>query len=69
MMAQEDAIRLDQFLKYVGAVGTGGQAKYMIQGGEVQVNGQVETRRSHKLQPGDEVTIQGQTYRVEVGRA
>lgn len=49
-------ICLDQFLKTCG-VATGGQAKRMIQGGEVLVNNEVETRRRKKLQPGDEVQI------------
>ncbi len=46
-------IRLDQFLKAKGLVGTGGQAKVLIQAGEVLVNGQIETRRRRKLDPGD----------------
>ena len=58
------SIRLDQFLKWQGLVGTGGQAKLMIQGGEVQVNGQVETHRSRKLVPGDRVTVEGETVEV-----
>ncbi|TVS15485.1 MAG: RNA-binding S4 domain-containing protein [Planctomycetaceae bacterium] len=48
-------IRLDQFLKVEGLVGTGGQAKLLIQAGEVLVNGQIETRRRRKLDPGDVV--------------
>ena len=46
-------IRLDQFLKAKGLVGTGGQAKVLIQAGEVLVNGEIETRRRRKLDPGD----------------
>lgn len=62
---EEPVIRLDQFLKIVGLVGTGGQAKMVIQGGEVLVNGVVETRRKKKLRPGDEVTFDDQTLVVE----
>lgn len=54
-------IRLDQFMKYVGMVGTGGEAKHLIQGGEVLVNGETETRRSRKLHNGDRVTFAGRT--------
>lgn len=62
MSDQEQAtIRLDQFMKYVGMVGTGGQAKLIIQDGEVLVNGEVETRRSRKLHAGDRVTFAGRT--------
>lgn len=61
----EPSIRLDQFLKLAGAVGSGGQAKVLIQGGEVQLNGEVETRRGRKLKPGDVVEFDGDTYTVE----
>ncbi len=50
-------IRLDQFLKLQGICGTGGQAKMMIQTGEVDVNGAPEMRRGRKLFPGDVVAI------------
>ncbi|HHX42404.1 MAG TPA: RNA-binding S4 domain-containing protein [Chloroflexi bacterium] len=62
MSEQEQAtIRLDQFMKYVGMVGTGGAAKHLIQQGAVLVNGAVETRRSRKLHTGDRVTFAGRT--------
>lgn len=50
-------LTLDQFLKQSGIVGSGGQAKLMIQAGEVTLNGVVETRRGKKLVPGDVVEI------------
>ncbi len=50
-------IRLDQLLKHEGVVATGGQAKRLIQEGEVQVNGQVEWRRRRKLSAGDRVRV------------
>ncbi|BDG61874.1 RNA-binding S4 domain-containing protein [Caldinitratiruptor microaerophilus] len=52
-------ILLGEFLKRVGAVPTGGQAKRIIQAGMVRVNGEVETRRGRKLRPGDVVAIEG----------
>ena len=58
-------IKLDQFLKLTGVVDTGGQAKLLIQGGEVQVNGQIETRRGRKLKPGDVVELDGESFEVE----
>jgi ribosome-associated protein len=57
-------IRLDQFLKFAGLVSTGGQAKLLIQKGNVEVNGQVETHRSRKLVNGDQVSSQGRTTKV-----
>ena len=65
-MAQfESVIQLDQFMKITGLVNTGGQAKLAIQGGEVQLNGVVETRRKKKLKHGDKVTFNDETLMVE----
>ncbi|APD47369.1 RNA-binding S4 domain-containing protein [Synechococcus sp. CS-602] len=50
-------MRLDQFLKWQGLVATGGEAKFRVQQGEVQVNGDVELRRGRQLTPGDRVTF------------
>jgi ribosome-associated protein len=52
---------LDQFLKVTGIAGTGGQAKIMIQGGEISVNGEIETRRRRKLATGDVIEADGRT--------
>ena len=65
-MNDQSTIRLDQFMKFVGLVGTGGQAKYLIQAGEVLVNGNVEIHRSKKLHPGDRVTLGGRTVTVKL---
>ncbi|MCT0207114.1 RNA-binding S4 domain-containing protein [Synechococcus sp. CS-1332] len=52
-------MKLDQFLKWQGLVGTGGEAKQRIQRGDVTVNGTIETRRGRQLAPGDAVAIDG----------
>ena len=57
-------ITLDQFLKQTGIVGSGGQAKILIQEGEVRLNGVVETRRGKKLVPGDVVEIGSERLEV-----
>ena len=62
---ESTTIKLDQFVKLTGIVGTGGQAKTMIQDGQVQVNGEVETRRGRKLKAGDVVEFEGESYEVE----
>lgn len=66
-MSHDDSltIHLDQFLKAQGLVGTGGQAKIVIQGGEVRVNGELETRRRRQLRHGDVVEFDGEAYAVE----
>ena len=56
----DSIIRLDDFLKRSGLVGTGGEAKMRIQSGEVIVNGEVETRRRKQLAIGDVVELLGQ---------
>ena len=48
---------LGQALKIWGVAGTGGEAKVLVQFGEVSVNGEVETRRGRRLQPGDVVDV------------
>jgi ribosome-associated protein len=50
-------ITLGQALKVANVVGTGGEAKVLIQAGEVRVNGEVETRRGLKLRGGDVVEV------------
>ncbi|GAA6619041.1 RNA-binding S4 domain-containing protein [Scytonema sp. NUACC26] len=65
MDTSNNTIQLDQFLKLMGVTPTGGQAKLMIQGGNVKVNGSVETRRRRQLVSGDEVTVGEQTLKVD----
>lgn len=57
-------IKLDQFLKLMRVVQSGGQAKVVIQSGHVGVNGEIEYRRGRKLVKGDQVTFENQTYQV-----
>jgi ribosome-associated protein len=57
---QDEFIKLDQFLKLANVVNTGGEAKHLIQSGEVEVNGVVETRRGRKLRHGDVVVVHGE---------
>lgn len=57
-------IRLDHLLKLGGAVDTGGQAKFAIQGGEVLVNGEICTMRGKKMRDGDTATFSGKTFVV-----
>jgi len=56
---------LGQAIKASGLVGTGGEAKVLIQAGEVSVNGEVETRRGRKLEEGDVVEVGDE--RLEIG--
>lgn len=58
------SLRLDHFVKMCALSETGGQAKLMIQNGEVQVNGEIETRRRRKLSVGDVVQVGGKKFKV-----
>ncbi len=50
---ETDIIRLDALLKLGGLVNTGGEAKSLIQRGDVSVNNEVCTARGKKIKPGD----------------
>ena len=54
-------IKLQDLLKFAGAVETGGDAKLIIQEGRVAVNGEVCTMRGKKLRPGDRAVIDDET--------
>lgn len=50
-------IKLDALLKFSGLADTGGEAKILIQDGQVLVNGEVCTMRGKKIRRGDNVRI------------
>ena len=57
-------IRLQDLLKFAGAVETGGDAKLIIQEGRVSVNGEICSMRGKKLRPGDRAVIDSETELV-----
>lgn len=61
---RDEFIKLDSFLKFSGAVLSGGEAKELIQAGKVKVNGEVCTMRGKKLRPGDSAELDGKKYLV-----
>jgi ribosome-associated protein len=66
MIALMDTITLNDVLKLSGMASTGGQAKVLIQSGQVKVNGQVETRRKKQLSPGDVIEVNGEEFTLEL---
>ncbi len=62
---RDDFIKLGQALKAAGLVESGVDAKFVIQDGQVKVNGQVEIQRGKKLYTGDMVEFDGNTVRIE----
>jgi ribosome-associated protein len=61
---REDYIKLGQALKAAGLVGSGVDAKFVIQDGFVKVNGQVEYQRGKKLVDGDIVEYQRNKVKI-----
>ena len=62
---KDEFIKLGQALKLAGLVESGVDAKFVIQDGKVQVNGNVEYQRGKKIYPGDVVSYNGKEFKVE----
>ncbi|GKQ43407.1 hypothetical protein RD055328_13300 [Companilactobacillus sp. RD055328] len=60
----KEFITLGQLLKEVGAISTGGQAKYFLQENEVFFNGELENRRGKKIRVNDEVKVLDKTIKI-----
>ncbi len=61
---EEEFIKLGQALKKASLVGSGVEAKMVIQDGLVEVNGEVEVQRGKKLHDGDVVSYNGETIQI-----
>ena len=61
----DDFIRLDTLLKLAGITETGGQAKFIIQNGEVRLNGEICTMRGKKVYSGDKAEYKSITVTAE----
>lgn len=57
-------IKLQDAMKLANAAATGGEAKLMIQEGQILVNGEICQMRGKKLRPGDRFVCQGQAYQI-----
>ena len=58
-------IKLGQALKAANLVESGVDAKFVIQDGQVKVNGQTEVQRGKKIVPGDVIEFDGASVKVE----
>ena len=61
---ETEYIKLQDLLKFAAAVSTGGEAKILIQEGDVTVNGEVCTMRDKKIRPGDDIALRDEHYTV-----
>jgi ribosome-associated protein len=57
-------IKLCQLLKVMNFIDNGSDAKFIIQEGNVKVNGEVATERGKKIHPGDVVEYKGKSVHV-----
>ncbi len=60
-----ETIQLSQLIKVLNISQSGGQAKLMIENGEVKVNNEVEYRKRAKLLVGDKIEIFDQFIELE----
>jgi Uncharacterized conserved protein len=61
---RDEFIKLGQLMKLAGMVGSGVDAKNVIQDGLVKVNGETDTRRGRKIHVGDIVSYNGEIVKV-----
>ena len=66
VIIRDDFIKLGQAMKLAGMVGSGVDAKMLIQDGQVEVNGKVDYQRAKKLPAGDVITFNGES--VQIGK-
>lgn len=66
VIIRDDFIKLGQAMKLAGMVGSGVDAKMLIQDGQVEVNGEVEYQRGKKLHEGNVITFNGES--VQIGK-
>lgn len=66
VQVRAEPIELAKFLKLAGSTESGGEAKQIVNDGEVAVNGEIETRKGRKLQAGDRVSYGDETFVVEI---
>lgn len=60
----DEFIKLGQALKKAGLVGSGVDAKMVIQDGLVSVNGEVEVQRGKKLHGGEIISYNGEQVKI-----
>lgn len=62
---RDDFIKLGQALKAAGFVESGVEAKTVIQGGMVKVDGKIETQRGKKLFGGEIISFHEEELKIE----
>lgn len=61
-----NSIKLGQFLKLLGCISTGGEAKFFLNENIVKINEKPENSRGKQLFNGDKIEINSEKYIIEV---
>lgn len=64
VVINQEPVELYKILKFESIASSGGEAKAFIEAGQVQVNGEVETRKRKKIVAGDVIECMGQQYKM-----
>lgn len=62
----KEPVELYKILKFEGLAASGGEAKLLIDDGQVRVNGEVETRRRKKIMGGDVIEFSGEQFAMRL---
>ena len=60
----KENLELHEFLTISGIASSGGNAKHIIQDGNIQLNNETETRKRKKLKNNDIITHNNQEYKL-----
>ena len=64
VLISKEPVELYKILKFEGMVSSGGEAKSMIEAGQVIVNSEIETRKRKKIVSGDVIEFQGEKFQI-----
>ena len=60
----KEPVELYKILKFEGIVSSGGEAKAVIDDGQVLVNGEIETRKRKKIVSGDTIEFMNAKFKI-----
>lgn len=64
-LGESEYIELIKLLKVTNICGSGGEAKFIVDEGEVKRNGEIESRKRAKLRTGDKIEVFDQIIIIE----
>lgn len=67
ILISKEPVELYKILKFEGIVTSGGEAKVLINDGQVLVNGLPETRKRRKMMSGDIIEFMNEKYELVLG--